>query len=88
MISVGGAATFSGAVTLGVETTDTVTITGTTTPTGVAVFNGAVTLGDASTDINTVNGVTTVNDGRCVRAGRVRLERCAEGSFRHEVVSC
>ena len=98
MISVDGAAT------LGVETTDTVTITGATTSTGdltvdndayfnaavtigdastnsvtgAAVFNGAVILGDASTDSITVNGVTTVNDGRCVRAGRVRWERCAE----------
>ena len=42
MIFIGGAATFSGAVTLGVETTDTVTISGTATLTvDLTVVNDA-----------------------------------------------
>ena len=70
MIFIGGAATFSGAVTLGDETTDTVTISGTATLTvdltvvNDAYFIAAVTIGDAST-----NSVT----GDAVSSGAVTL---------------
>ena len=65
MIFIGGAATFSGAVTLGDETTDTVTISGTATSTvdltvvNDAYFIAAVTIGDAST--NSVTGDAVSN---------------------------
>ena len=65
MIFIGSAATFSGAVTLGNETTDTVTISGTailtddlTVVTDV-YFIAAVTIGDAST--NSVTGAAVFN---------------------------
>ena len=72
MIFIGGAATFSGAVTLGDETTDTVTISGTATLTvdltvvNDAYFIAAVTIGDASTNSVTggavSNGAVTLGD--------------------------
>ena len=65
MIFIGGAATFSGAVTLGDETMVTVTISGMATLTDVltvvndAYFIAAVTIGDAST--NSVTGAAVFN---------------------------
>ena len=65
MIFIGGAATFFGAVTLGDETTNTVTISGTVTLTvyltvvNDVCFIAAVAIGDAST--NSVTGAAVSN---------------------------
>ena len=58
MTSIGGVATFSGAVTLGDETADTVSISRTTTLTddmtvvNDVYFNAEVTIGVASADLS------------------------------------
>ena len=67
-LTVTGAATLNGNVTVGDASADTVTVNGTTTFAGAAVtttfagnatVNGNTTLGDAAADTVTVNGTTT-----------------------------